>query len=158
MKSWGANGPIATQAQTAERYEQTESLLSAQFFALRYNLWEILQTTQQQIGELELALEKTLPGSVIWMPPLSNSVRKVRSVRAGSEIQQQFYQLGTEITRIEETLQFNQQRSQQLQEDLTSAEQRRTGPTAVEHGRATDRRNAAAAAGTRARFAASTSC
>ena len=41
-------------------------------------------------------------------------------------IQQQFYQLGTEIARIEETLQFNQQRSQQLQEDLTSAEQRRT--------------------------------
>ena len=34
-----------------------------------------------------------------------------------NEIQQQFYQLGTEIARIEETLQFNQQRSQQLQED-----------------------------------------
>ena len=54
---------LQRQAQAAERYRELktqESLLSAQFFALRYNGFAgILQTTQQQIGELELALEKT---------------------------------------------------------------------------------------------------
>ena len=41
-------------------------------------------------------------------------------------IQEKFYELGTEIARIEETLQFNQQRSQQLQVDLQGAQQRQT--------------------------------
>ena len=122
---------LQRQAQAAERYRELktqESLLSAQFFALRYNGFaEILQTTQQQIGELELALEKTLA----QQRHMDTSIEEQRQDGAdqseqASEIQQQFYQLGTEIARIEETLQFNQQRSQQLQEDLTSAEQRRT--------------------------------
>ena len=122
---------LQRQAQAAERYRELktqESLLSAQFFALRYNGFaEILQTTQQQIGELELALEKTLA----QQRHMDTSIEEQRQQSAdqseqANAIQQQFYQLGTEIARIEETLQFNQQRSQQLQEDLTSAEQRRT--------------------------------
>ena len=121
---------LQRQAQAAERYRELktqESLLSAQFFALRYNGFaEILQTTQQQIGELELALEKTLA----QQRHMDTSIEQQRQEGAdqseqASEIQQQFYQLGTEIARIEETLQFNQQRSQQLQEDLTSAAPRR---------------------------------
>ena len=97
---------LQRQAQAAERYRELktqESLLSAQFFALRYNGFaEILQTTQQQIGELELALEKTLA----QQRHMDTSIEEQRQQGAdqseqASEIQQQFYQLGTEIARIE---------------------------------------------------------
>ncbi len=122
---------LQRQAQAAERYRELktqESLLSAQFFTLRYNGFaETLQTTQQKITELELALEKTLA----QQRHVDVSIEEQRQQAAdqteqANEIQQQFYQLGTEIARIEETLQFNQQRSQQLQEDLQGAEQRQT--------------------------------
>ena len=122
---------LQRQAQAAERYRELktqESLLSAQFYTLRYNGFaETLQNTQQKITELELALEKTLA----QQRHVDASVEEQRQQAAdqteqANEIQQQFYQLGTEIARIEETLQFNQQRSQQLQEDLQSAEQRQT--------------------------------
>ena len=122
---------LQRQAQAAERYRELktqESLLSAQFLTLRYNGFaETLQTTQQTITELELALEKTLA----QQRHVDASIEEQRQQAAdqseqANAIQQQFYQLGTEIARIEETLQFNQQRSQQLQEDLRGAEQRQT--------------------------------
>ena len=122
---------LQRQAQAAVRYRELkteESLLSAQFFTLRYNGFaETLQTTQQKITDLELALEK----AVAEQRHIEASVEEKRQLVAqqseqANEIQEQFYQLGTEIARIEETLQFNQQRSQQLQVDLTGAEQRQT--------------------------------
>jgi chromosome segregation protein len=122
---------LQRQAQAAVRYRELkteESLLSAQFFTLRYNGFaETLQTTQQKITDLELALEK----AVAEQRHIEASVEEKRQLVAqqseqANEIQEHFYQLGTEIARIEETLQFNQQRSQQLQVDLTGAEQRQT--------------------------------
>jgi chromosome segregation protein len=122
---------LQRQAQAAVRYRELkteESLLSAQFFTLRYNGFaETLQTTQQKITDLELALEK----AVAEQRHIEASVEEKRQLvsqqsEQANEIQEQFYQLGTEIARIEETLQFNQQRSQQLQVDFTGAEQRQT--------------------------------
>ena len=122
---------LQRQAQAAERYRELktqESLLSAQFFTLRYNSFaETLQQTQQKISELELALEQSLAEQRRVEAVVEEKRQLVaKHAEQAGEIQEQFYELGTEIARIEETLQFNQQRAQQLQVDLQGAQQRQT--------------------------------
>ncbi len=122
---------LQRQAQAAERYRELktqESLLSAQFYVLRYQGFAAtLKQTQEQITELELALEQAVAEQRRIEAGVEEKRQSVsQQAEQASKIQEQFYQLGTDIARIEETLQFNQQRAQQLQTDLQTAQQRQT--------------------------------
>ena len=120
---------LQRQAQAAERYrtlKTEESLLNAQLYALRHTaLKESLSVREKRIVELELKLEKAIAEQrkveaeiELKRQNLSNQSDKF------SGIQERFYQLGEEIARIEETLQFNQQRVKQLELDLVTVKER----------------------------------
>ena len=120
---------LQRQAQAAERYrtlKTEESLLNAQLYALRHTaLKESLGVREKRIVELEIELEKAIAEQrkveaeiELKRQNLSNQSDKF------SGIQERFYQLGEEIARIEETLQFNQQRVKQLELDLVTVKER----------------------------------
>jgi chromosome segregation protein len=120
---------LQRQAQAAERYrtlKTEESLLNAQLYALRHSaLKESLSAREKHIVELEIELEKALAEQrkveatiALKRQDFSNQTDKFNS------IQERFYQLGEEIARIEEALQFNQQRVKQLELDLVTVTQR----------------------------------
>ncbi len=120
---------LQRQAQAAERYrtlKTEESLLNAQLYALRHTaLKESLSVREKRIVELEIELEKAIAEQrkveaeiELKRQNLSNQSDKF------SGIQERFYQLGEEIARIEETLQFNQQRVKQLELDLVTVKER----------------------------------
>jgi chromosome segregation protein len=120
---------LQRQAQAAERYrtlKTEESLLNAQLYALRHSaLKESLTAREKHIVELEIELEKALAEQrkveatiELARQDFSNQTDKFNG------IQERFYQLGEEIARIEEALQFNQQRVKQLELDLVTVTQR----------------------------------
>ena len=120
---------LQRQAQAAERYrtlKTEESLLNAQLYALRHTaLKESLSAREKHIVELEIELEKAIAEQrkveaeiELKRQNFSNQTDKFNG------IQERFYQLGEEIARIEETLQFNQQRVKQLELDLVTVKQR----------------------------------
>ena len=120
---------LQRQAQAAERYrtlKTEESLLNAQLYALRHTaLKESLGVREKRIVELEIELEKAIAEQrkveaeiELKRQNFSNQSDKF------SGIQERFYQLGEEIARIEETLQFNQQRVKQLELDLVTVKER----------------------------------
>ena len=120
---------LQRQAQAAERYrtlKTEESLLNAQLYALRHTaLKESLSVREKRIVELEIELEKAIAEQrkveaeiELKRQNFSNQSDKF------SGIQERFYQLGEEIARIEETLQFNQQRVKQLELDLVTVKER----------------------------------
>jgi chromosome segregation protein len=120
---------LQRQAQAAGRYrtlKTQESLLNAQLYALRHSaLKESLGAREKQILEFELALEKTLAEqrSVEAEIELKRKNFSEQSDKFNG-VQERFYQLGEEIARIEEALQFNQQRVKQLELDLVTLKQR----------------------------------
>jgi chromosome segregation protein len=88
-------------------------------------LKESLSAREKHIVELEIELEKTLAEQrkveatiALKRQDFSNQTDKFNG------IQERFYQLGEEIARIEEALQFNQQRVKQLELDLVTVTQR----------------------------------
>ncbi len=120
---------LQRQAQAAERYrtlKTEESLLNAQLYTLRHSaLKESLSAREKHIVELEIELEKAIAEQrkveaqiELKRQNFSNQSDKF------SGIQERFYQLGEEIARIEEALQFNQQRVKQLELDLVTVKQR----------------------------------
>ena len=120
---------LQRQAQAAERYrtlKTEESLLNAQLYSLRHNsLKESLSAREKHIVELEIELEKAIAEQrkveaeiELKRQNFSNQSDKF------SGIQERFYKLGEEIARIEETLQFNQQRVKQLELDLVTVKQK----------------------------------
>src|SRR5690606_13867095 len=116
---------LQRQAKAAEKYrefKQEERDLTARLQALRWQrLNAEVSESEQLIGALEVRLEE--------------SVARYRSVEAdieqkrdsGSEsqetyqrVQASFYTLGSEISRIEQSIDYQRQRKQQLEEDLRS--------------------------------------
>lgn len=121
---------LQRQAQAAERYrtlKQEEALLTAQLYLLRFAaLRQELEERGSRIGELEVELEKALAEQ----RQLEASIETERQVHAETSdhfntIQGNYYQLGADIARIEEAIQFNQERVKQLEQDLTRVDQRR---------------------------------
>ena len=121
---------LQRQAQAAEKYRELraeESLVTAQLYALRHGaLHAELASRESRIRELEIELEKTLAAQ----RQLEADIEKSRAEHASStdtfnEVQGQYYQLGADIARIEEAIQFNQARVKQLELDLQGVAQRR---------------------------------
>ncbi|MES2605254.1 MAG: chromosome segregation protein SMC, partial [Pseudomonadota bacterium] len=114
---------LQRQAKAAEKYrefKQEERDMSARLSALRWQRLDTqLASSQQLISELEIRLEE--------------SIAKYRAIEAeieqhragGSEanetyqrIQAQYYSLGSDISRIEQSLEHQRQRKRQLEDDL----------------------------------------
>jgi chromosome segregation protein len=121
---------LQRQAKAAEKYRELrdeESLLTAQLYTLRYqSLRGELNIRESKIKELELALEKHLAEQ----RQLEAEIEQSRAQHAEQSdrfnvVQGNFYQLGADVARIEEAIQFNESRVKQLQDDLQSLGQRK---------------------------------
>ncbi len=114
---------LQRQARAAERYKeykQQERDTTANLQALRWQrLNETVSNAQQQIAELGVTLE----ASVAKTRSLEADMEKMREEGieandAYQEIQSIYYSLGSEITRIEQNIEYQGQRKQQLELDL----------------------------------------
>ena len=113
---------LERQAKAAEKYrelKQEESLLTAQLFALRSKKVQT-ELAQQEIliSSHELTLERTISEQ------RGTELNIERARKESSEIldefnvvQSNYYRAGSEIARLEEAIQFNQQRVAQLKSD-----------------------------------------
>jgi chromosome segregation protein len=118
------------QAKAAEKYKTLKAeqqQLTAELYSLRLiNLETDLQSQEAGIRDLEVALEKARAEQRALDADIERS-RDEHSQRseAFNQVQGRYYQVGTEIARIEEALQYGQQRVKQLELDLGTVAQRR---------------------------------
>ena len=122
---------LQRQAKAAEKYRELradESLLTAQLYVLRHvSLKKELDVREERIRELELALERQISTQRSLEARIETS-RSQQSEKAEqfNRVQGEFYQLGADIARIEEAIQFNESRVKQLRADLATVQQRQT--------------------------------
>lgn len=118
---------LERQAKAAEKYSELkkeERSVKAQLQALRYRLLDDQSKAQQQnISERELKIESFVTVQVSH----DTNIEKLRTeyTEQGDKfngIQGRFYGVGTEIARIEQSIQHVQERNRQLQEDLAQVE------------------------------------
>ena len=111
------------QAKAAERYrvlKEEERTLTAQLYTLKHDALEAeLSRRQKLIRELEIKFEQ----SAATQQRLDTEIEKSRQQHSDTnesfnKIQGAYYQLGADIARIEEAIQFNQERVKQLELDL----------------------------------------
>ena len=116
-------GRLQRQAESAEKYKnykEDERQTRAQLFAMRWRTMDAeLAQINQVIAEQELALEQVLTVQVqdesqveekrILLVDLTDDFEKVQT---------QFYELGGSLGRLEQSIQFQSQRSLQLNSDL----------------------------------------
>ena len=116
-------GRLQRQAEAAEKYKnfkEDERQTRAQLFAMRWrNMDAELVQINQVIAEQELALEQVLTVQV----QDESQVEEKRIVLVDltddfEKIQAQFYELGGNLGRLEQSIQFQSQRSLQLNSDL----------------------------------------
>ncbi|MGA1370093.1 MAG: chromosome segregation SMC family protein, partial [Pseudomonadales bacterium] len=122
---------LRRQADAAERYrtlKSEERRTIAELNTLRYlDLSARLETRQREIGELEVALER----AAAEQQHIETTVERDRQ-RHGetadrfNRVQGRFYQVGADISRVEEAIQFGQKRVRQLELDLGTLEERTT--------------------------------
>ncbi|MEI7949357.1 MAG: chromosome segregation protein SMC [Gammaproteobacteria bacterium] len=114
---------LQRQAKSAEKYrefKQEERDMTARLQALRWQqLDNDLSGSQELISELEIRLE----AGIARYRAIEAEIEQHRA--GGSEatenyqqVQAQYYNLGSEISRIEQTLEHQRQRKRQLEEDL----------------------------------------
>ncbi len=120
---------LKRQARAAERYRELkteERKLTAELHTLRFlNLHTVLEARQREIGELEVELER----AAAQQQRIDTEIETERQRHAETSeqfngIQGRYYQLGADIARVEEAIQFNQQRVKQLELDLETVTQR----------------------------------
>jgi len=121
------------QAKAASRYRRLkdqERSLTAGLYTLRFGAIELeLAGRQANIQQLEVAYER----SAAIQQGLDTEIESSRQQHANNtesfnEVQGRYYQLGADIARIEEAIQFNRERVKQLELDLETVQQR-TGET-----------------------------
>lgn len=114
---------LERQAKSAEKYaelKKEEREVKAQLEALRYRLLDDkLQQQQSDIRGFEVKIESFVTEQVSH----ETSIEKYRTeyTELGdrfNEVQGRFYGVGTEIARLEQSIQHVQERNRQLQEDL----------------------------------------
>ena len=119
---------LQRQAQSAERYtelKKEERLYKAQLQALQWrNFDNQVNNCEQQIRDLEVKLEAV----VAEQRAEDAAIEKYRDQHTElndtfNEVQGRFYGIGAEIARAEQTIQHQQERSRQLNEDLRQTEQ-----------------------------------
>lgn len=127
------------QAQSAEKYKeykQEERTRRAQLSALR---WKRLD---EEVGQQELKIaemETRYEGFVSEQRRIDAEVEALReehhtATEAFNAVQAQYYQLGNEIARFEQTMQHRQEQSHQLLQDIQEAERQLQEATAETQG------------------------
>lgn len=121
-------GRLKRQANTAEKYKilrEEERLLKAQLTALRWLLKQDEATkTEAQIRELETVLESAIAKQrSIEAQIEAQRESHIEASDIFSEVQSRFYSVGTEIAKIEQSIQHAKERRQQQQQDLLQLEQ-----------------------------------
>jgi len=119
---------LKRQANTAEKYKvlrEEERLLKAQLTALRWLLkQDEAEKTEAQIREQETALESAIARQrSIEAEIESQRESHTEATDKFNEVQSRFYSVGTEIAKIEQSIQHAKERRQQQQQDLTQLEQ-----------------------------------
>ncbi|TCO77803.1 chromosome segregation protein SMC [Chromatocurvus halotolerans] len=113
---------LQRQAQAAEKYREyraEERRLKAELQALEWRkLTEQLQDSAHRVGELEVQLEAVLAEH----QQLATAIEQHRQTQVErsdvlNEVQGRYYALGAEVSRIEQSIQHQQERSRQLRED-----------------------------------------
>jgi chromosome segregation protein len=119
---------LKRQANTAEKYKvlrEEERLLKAQLTALRWMLkQDEAEKTETQIREQETALEQAIARQrSIEAEIESQRESHIEASDKFNEVQGRFYCVGTEIAKIEQSIQHAKERHQQQQQDLEQLEQ-----------------------------------
>jgi len=119
---------LKRQANTAEKYKvlrEEERLLKAQLTALRWLLkQDEAEKTETQIREQETALESAVAQQRhIEAEIESQRESHTEATDSFNEVQSRFYSVGTEIAKIEQSIQHAKERRQQQQQDLAQLEQ-----------------------------------
>ena len=119
---------LKRQANTAEKYKvlrEEERLLKAQLTALRWMLkQDEAEKTEAQIREQETALEQAIARQrSIEAEIESQRESHTEASDKFNEVQGRFYSVGTEIAKIEQSIQHAKERHQQQQQDLEQLEQ-----------------------------------
>lgn len=119
---------LHSQAKAAEKYQQykaEERQLKAQLTALRWQNLHIQTESQERIiREQELTLEAL----IAEQQNADTTIERHRDQHHDlserfNQVQGRFYAIGSEIARIEQSIQHGQQRLKQLQQDSSEAEQ-----------------------------------
>ena len=116
------------QAQSAEKYKSwkaEERQLKAQLQALRWQgLDALTEEREQQVKSQEVALEAI----IAEQRNADSEIEKQRDQHTElndsfNQVQARYYSVGADISRIEQTLEFNRDRQRQLHDDLQQTEQ-----------------------------------
>ena len=114
---------LQRQAEAAEKYKnlkEDERQTRAQLLAMRWSEMDLeLSQINQVIAEQELALEEVLTTQV--QDDAGNEEKRILLVDLTDEfekVQAQFYEIGGSLGRLEQNIQFQSQRSLQLDNDL----------------------------------------
>lgn len=118
---------LHSQAKSAEKYQQykiEERQLKAELTAIRWqNLHSQTENHQRIIQEQELALEALVTEQQNADTHIEQHRDKHHDLSEHfNQVQGRFYAIGGEIARFEQSIQHNQQRLKQLQEDSIEAE------------------------------------
>jgi len=118
---------LKRQARTAERYKvlkEEERLVRGQLLALRWNtLNNKSASSESGIREQETALE----AAIARQRGIETDIEKQREAHTEAneklnEVQSRYYSVGTEIARLEQSIQHSRERRQQQQQDLAQLE------------------------------------
>lgn len=118
---------LQRQAAAAEKfaqYKEEERLLKAQLSVLRWKkLDDELSQRDTLIRELELQVEALVTEQV----SIDTQIEKYRlefteQSDKFNEVQARFYECGTDVSRIEQTIQFSRERSRSLRDDLAKVD------------------------------------
>ncbi|WP_455208982.1 chromosome segregation protein SMC [Kaarinaea lacus] len=115
------------QSRTAEKYKvlkEEERLLKAQLTALR---WQQLSEQIQQKDSLIKDQETRYEAAMADLRHLESELEKMRDQHVEAtehfnEVQAQYYSVGADIARIEQSIQYAKERRQQQQDDLKQTE------------------------------------
>jgi len=119
---------LKRQANTAEKYKvlrEEERLLKAQLTALRWLIkQDEAEKTEVKIREQETALEQ----AIARQRSIEAEIETQRDSHTEAsdkfnEVQSRFYSVGTDIARVEQSIQHAKERRQQQQQDLEQLEQ-----------------------------------
>ena len=114
---------LQRQARAAERYKklkEEERFARAQLYAVRWvELDDQVKSREEQIGRLQVEQEAV----TAEMRSIDAGIEKQRALHTelsdtSNAVQKRYYDLGTEIARIEESIQYQQERASQLDQDL----------------------------------------
>ena len=122
---------LERQAKNAERYtefKKEEREVSAQLSALRWqNLDQKAGVQQQQIDQFEIELQARISDQRrVEAEIVALRDQLMSSNDALAVVQQRFYDEGTEIARIEESIQYQSERARTLADSLRETNQERT--------------------------------